>query len=126
MYNIPRFISPITLALLNGIQLQLNKLKNSVIIGAAKKQSLFDLLGKIISFKKSFKPSAIGCKIPQNPTTLGPRRRCIAPMTLRSVKVKIATASIIGTKVRIPIIKLSKAHILPKTQIKIKTLYSTT
>ena len=59
------------------------------------------------SFKNNFKPSAIGCKNPQIPTTLGPRLRCIAPIIFRSLKVKNATANIIGKIVKIDTIKLS-------------------
>ena len=49
--------------------------------------------GIIISFRISFKPSATGCNKPKKPTILGPDRRCIAPITLRSANVKKATAT---------------------------------
>ena len=56
----------------NEIATQLIKLKNKVIPGANKNKNLFALFGTITSFIISLKPSAKGCKNPQNPTTLGP------------------------------------------------------
>lgn len=50
----------------------------------------------MVSLAINFSPSAKGCNKPYNPTTLGPRRRCIAARTLRSYKVKKATDKIIG------------------------------
>lgn len=49
--------------------------------------------GIITSFNNNFNPSAKACRIPQNPTTFGPRRRCIVAKTLRSANVKKATPS---------------------------------
>lgn len=62
-------------------------------------------VGKINSLIISFKPSAIGCKTPQNPIILGPKRRCIEAIILRSANVKNATLIITGTNVKILIIK---------------------
>jgi hypothetical protein len=45
-----------------------------MIIGAIIYKIKLDLLKKTVSFKINFKPSAKACKIPQKPTTLGPRR----------------------------------------------------
>ena len=39
----------------------------------------------------SLKPSATDCNKPKIPITLGPRRRCTEPKTLRSTKTKKAT-----------------------------------
>ena len=47
-----------------------------------------DLAGMIVSLKNSFTPSAIGCSRPNGPTTFGPLRSCIHPMTLRSASVR--------------------------------------
>jgi len=44
--------------------------------------------GITISFANNFNPSLRGCKSPQNPTTLGPRLRCIDAITFRSASVK--------------------------------------
>ena len=56
----------------NEIATQLIKLKNRVIAGANTNKNLFALFGIITSLIISLKPSAKGCKKPQNPTTLGP------------------------------------------------------
>lgn len=49
------------------------KLAVNVHIGEKIKTALTERLGIINSLTISFKPSAIGCKSPQKPTTLGPR-----------------------------------------------------
>jgi len=61
--------------------------------GANKKIRLFAEVGTINSLKISFTPSKIGCKTPQKPSIFGPRRRCIAPIILRSASVKYAIAT---------------------------------
>jgi hypothetical protein len=86
-----------TLPKLKGITAQPDRAKKKVKTGANTKMPVFALLGTINSLVNSFKPSDIGCNIPQKPTTLGPLRRCIAAIILRSAKVKKATESIIGT-----------------------------
>jgi hypothetical protein len=48
-------------------------------------------VGIIISLMINFKPSANGCKIPQNPTILQPRLLCMEAIAFRSAKVKNAT-----------------------------------
>ena len=68
-------------------------------IGAKTKKKVLEMLGKIISLITNFKPSATACKIPQKPTTFGPRRRWIEAKTLRSQIVKNATVNNIGNKV---------------------------
>jgi hypothetical protein len=55
--------------------------------GAATKIRLLEWLGITISFAISLRPSASGCNSPQKPTTLGPRRRWIAAIILRSAIV---------------------------------------
>jgi len=55
-----------------------------------------DILGAdsfITSLDNSFRASAMGCEIPHRITLLGPFRKCIKPMTFRSIKVKKATPS---------------------------------
>lgn len=64
------------------------KLDVEVIIGAAINIARFALLGKTVSFDDDFEPSAEGCDGPGNPTTLGPLRRCIEAITLRSKRVE--------------------------------------
>lgn len=76
----------------NGMAHQDNKPNKKVRIGAKIKILAFALEGKIVSLTKSFKPSANGWSNPKRPTTLGPLRRWIAPITLRSANVKYATA----------------------------------
>jgi len=56
-------------------------------MGAKINSKLFELAGIKISFENNFKPSASGCNKPQKPTILGPRRRWIAAIILRSAKV---------------------------------------
>lgn len=56
-----------------------------------------DALANKDSFNRSFNASAIGCNKPKAPTTLGPIRLCKYAISLRSAKVKKATATIIGT-----------------------------
>jgi len=70
-----------------GSTAQLNTLKKNVIMGAKIKRRTLDLLGKIISLKINFKPSANGCKNPQIPTTLGPLRLCIEAIAFLSKSV---------------------------------------
>lgn len=93
---IPRLISQITILSPKGIRHHPNKLNANVKIGAKMKIIKLDELGIIVSFAISFNPSANACNNPKSPTTLGPRRRCIAAKTLRSNNVKKATAKIIG------------------------------
>jgi hypothetical protein len=81
---------------LKGITAQPIKAKKNVSTGANTKRKVLALLGTINSFVTSFKPSAIGCKSPQIPTTLGPFRRCIDAIILRSASVKKATEIIKG------------------------------
>lgn len=69
-------------------------------MGATTKTTLFATLGTIVSLAINFKASAIGCKIPHLPTTLGPRLRCIAPKTLRSNNVNKAITKITGTIIK--------------------------
>jgi hypothetical protein len=87
---------------LNGIIAHPNNESTIVMKGAIKNKKVFDLLGIVASFKINFIASAIGCSNPK-PTTLGPLRRCIVPITLRSANVKKATVSKIG------IMKIKKA-----------------
>jgi hypothetical protein len=72
---------------LNGNTHQDAKAKKKVIMGAKIKIIKLALEGKTVSLMNSFKPSARGCSKPNTPTTLGPFRRCIEAMTLRSAKV---------------------------------------
>jgi len=57
---------------LKGITTQLIKLRKNVNNGAIKNIKKTALVGRINSLITNFNPSAIGCKIPQKPTTLGP------------------------------------------------------
>ena len=51
------------------------------------------LLGITVSFMINFTPSAAPCNKPKTPAILGPRRRCIADISLRSNTVKKATVT---------------------------------
>ena len=68
------------------------------------KGKLFDGEGELISFKKSLTASANGTIRPRAPGLLGPLRMWIYPRTLRSIRVKKATAII--TIIRIMIIPI--------------------
>jgi len=57
-------------------------------MGAIKKITALDLVGIKSSLNISFAPSAKGCNNPQNPTTFGPLRLCIAAITFLSAIVK--------------------------------------
>ena len=100
IYNKSRLNVKVTLNILKGITTQLIKLRNNVKNGAKKNKILCDFKGIIISLESSFKPSANGCKNPHNPTTLGPFRRWIAAIILRSAKVKKAIESNKGIKTK--------------------------
>ncbi len=71
-----------------GITLQLRILKIKIMIGAIKKIIAFDLVGIKSSLNINFAPSARGCNNPQNPTTFGPFRLCMAAITFLSAIVK--------------------------------------
>lgn len=73
---------------LKGKTDQLSKLIKNVKIGAKIKLKVFEFVGITASFINSLKPSASGCSKPKKPTELGPNRCCIAPIILRSAKVK--------------------------------------
>jgi len=77
-------ISAITRPSPKGITAQPIMASVKVMIGARMKTTLLAPVGKMVSFIKSFTASAIGCKRPMGPTTIGPWRSCMAPITLRS------------------------------------------
>ena len=60
IYKIPRFKSDKTIPSSNGIKAQEVKANKKVSTGAAKKITVFALLGKTGSLSKSFNPSAKG------------------------------------------------------------------
>src|SRR5712691_3889800 len=62
-------------------------------IGASEKRNRFAPAGMMSSLKKSLIPSAIGCRIPYGPTSIGPMRSCIQLKTFRSARVRKATVS---------------------------------
>lgn len=99
-YNKSRLNVKVTLNILNGITTQLIKLRNNVKNGAKKNKILWDFKGITISLDSNFNPSANGCKKPHNPTTLGPFRRWIDAIILRSAKVKKAIESNKGIKTK--------------------------
>jgi len=51
----------------------------------------------MFSFVKSFNASLKGCVSPFIPTFFGPVRKCLIPIIFRSIRVKRATATRIGT-----------------------------
>jgi hypothetical protein len=56
----------------SGIRSQLIKPKQNAIIGDMKNRPNKEFWGKIVSFNNNLTPSDIGCKMPKNPTLLGP------------------------------------------------------
>src|SRR3546814_722653 len=98
-YRIPTLMSASTSPASNGITAQAIRLRRKVSIGAARKITLFAPDGRMVSLASSFTPSAKGCSRPNGPTTFGPLRSCIAAMTLRSKKVRYATATSSGTTI---------------------------
>jgi len=100
IYKIPKFIFARAELGPKGITANVNKLKINVIIGAIINKFKEANEGKIVSFDINLTASAKGCNNPINPTLLGPIRRCIAARTLRSMRVKNATASNKGIKTR--------------------------
>jgi hypothetical protein len=65
-YKIPKSISAKTTPYLKGITNQFKRLKKKTAIGVNKKITVFALLGKIVSLKNNFKPSAMGCVNPKS------------------------------------------------------------
>ena len=70
-----------------GITAHAIKASTKVKIGDKINKNLFESSGNIVSLDNNFKPSAIGCKRPKGPTTLGPFLNCIEPMTFLSRKL---------------------------------------
>ena len=68
-------------------------------MGAIRKTPLFAPDGTIVSLRNSLAASAKVCSTPNGPTTLGPRRICIAAQILRSTYTAIATPSITGSAI---------------------------
>lgn len=112
-YNIPKFKSQTTIPSEKGITDHPIKLKVKTSEGANKKILIFALVGNVVSFTNSFKPSARGCNKPIKPTTFGPLLLCTAPMIFRSAIVKYATETSNGiTMLRILKIVISVKNIL--------------
>jgi hypothetical protein len=89
---------------------QPNIAKDSETIGANTNNPTFDIVGKIVSLVKSFKPSAIGCNNPHTPTTVGPFLICIEAKTFLSAKVKNATPN--RTTKIIPTVSIATFNII--------------
>jgi len=77
----------------NGINTQTTRAIAKLRQGANMNKIQLDLTGIIISFKRSFKPSANACSTPQKPVTFGPLRLWIEAISLRSAIVKNAIVS---------------------------------
>ena len=88
------------------------KLKLKVSTGDNINRNLLDLLGIGLSLINNFKPSANGCKRPQNPTTSGPFLRCIPAITLRSANVKYAMVTNKGTSVNSVKLKINSIKVI--------------
>ena len=71
-----------------GIIDQPTRLKKKVKIGAKIKLNVLEFVGITDSFKSNLRPSAKGWSKPKKPTLFGPNLCWIAPITLRSAKVK--------------------------------------
>ena len=80
----PTLMSAITRPSPKGITAQPIMPSVKVSIGASRKTTRFAPEGRMVSLKNSLRPSASGCSRPKGPTTLGPLRSCMAPITLRS------------------------------------------
>lgn len=93
--SIPRFRSVMECG--SGIGIHNISAKVRARIGVARNKKGDDVEGRTGSLMNSLTPSAIGCRSPYGPTTLGPFRSCIYPNTLRSISVRKATASNTGT-----------------------------
>jgi len=98
-YKTPTFKSDNTIWLDNGKTAQPTKLSIKVSIGAIRNRTILELLGKIVSFTKSFNPSANGCNKPIKPITFGPFRLWIIPIIFLSAIVKYATEINKGTTI---------------------------
>ncbi len=66
-------------------------------IGAIMNMEIEEVRGRSGSLVNSLTASAMGWRSPYGPTMFGPFRSCIYPNTLRSTRVRKATASKIGT-----------------------------
>jgi hypothetical protein len=95
----------------NGNTAQLTKLIKNVKIGAKIKLNVFEFVGITASLTNNFRPSANGCNKPKKPTEFGPKRCCIAPITLRSANVKYAIQISAGTTKTRNEIKISNKNI---------------
>ena len=73
------------------------KASMNVRTGAARKIIKLALLGRTVSFTISFNPSAIGWRIPNTPTTLGPFLLWIDPITFLSARTMKAIPKRRGT-----------------------------
>ncbi len=80
----PTLILATTKCALIGITAQPSSASEKVMTGASRNMTLFARVGMMVSFTMSLSPSAKAWNSPNGPTTLGPRRSCIAAMTLRS------------------------------------------
>lgn len=75
--RIPKFKSAKIIPKFIGIIDQISKLKKKQKKGANKNNNLSAFVGKIVSLKNNFNPSAIGCNNPKNPIKFGPIRNCV-------------------------------------------------
>ena len=93
----PTLISAIAQPSFTGITAQASMASMKVSIGAKRNRSLLAPVGTMVSLSSILSASAKGCSKPKGPTTLGPRRICIAASTLRSASVRKATITSSGT-----------------------------
>jgi len=75
LYKIPLFLSAYTYPSEIGSAAHPLKARTKVKIGALLNKAEFAAMGTMVSFNKSFLPSAKGVKTPYLPTAFGPRRR---------------------------------------------------
>ena len=93
----PTLISAIAQPSFTGITAQASMASMKVSIGANRNRSLLAPVGTMVSLSSILSASAKGCSKPNGPTTLGPRRICMAAKTLRSASVRKATMTSKGT-----------------------------
>lgn len=93
-----------------SIGINAHKVKEIIIAiaGEAPYKKLFPLESFSVCFRNSFTASLNGCKIPDNPALLGPRRSWDNPKIFRSIRVTKATFTSTGiTKIKISRIKIT-------------------
>ena len=88
MKRMATLMSAMTQPSAKGITAQATMASTRDSIGARKNTGRSTPAGMTISFSTYFSASATDCRMPQGPTTFGPRRICTAAQTLRSPQTR--------------------------------------